>query len=160
MVVCPGPGFSQADNQKEWICGLRNLYRFLPFARSTYRYAAAIIAGLSQTYAEFAAYREKLFFLLGNGVSRSVCSGVLRSSERGDKVELIFVGTLMPTKACDLALRAAAPVLRSDLAHFTVVGDGPERSRLEQLTRSLGIERTVSFCGFLSHAETLQRLGL
>src|SRR5207244_8890241 len=47
---------------------------------------------------------------------------------------------------------------RSDLARFTVVGDGPERDRLEQLTRSLGIEKAVSFCGWISHAEVLRRL--
>jgi glycosyltransferase involved in cell wall biosynthesis len=71
---------------------------------------------------------------------------------------LIFVGRLVPYKACDLALRAAAPILQGDLARFTVVGDGPERKRLEQLTRLLGIEKAVSFCGMLSHSETLQRL--
>ena len=38
-------------------------------------------------------------------------------------------------------LRAAAPLLRSDLARFTVARDGPERNRLEQLARSLGIEK-------------------
>jgi glycosyltransferase involved in cell wall biosynthesis len=43
------------------------------------------------------------------------------------------------------------------LARFTVVGDGPERNRLEQLARSLGIEKAVSFCGWLSHAEVLRR---
>src|SRR5580693_153876 len=47
-------GFSQAENQKEWISSMRNLYRYLPLARSTYRHAAAIIAASSQTYAEFA----------------------------------------------------------------------------------------------------------
>ena len=81
-----------------------------------------------------------------------------RSPEPDAKLELIFVGRLVPRKACDLALRAAAPLLRNDLAHFTVVGDGPERSRLEQLVRSLGIEKAVSFCGWLSHAEVLRRL--
>ena len=54
-------GFSQAANQREWISSFRNLYRFLPFARSTYCNAAAIIAASSQTYAEFAVYRDKLF---------------------------------------------------------------------------------------------------
>jgi colanic acid/amylovoran biosynthesis glycosyltransferase len=44
------------------------------------------------------------------------------------------------------------------LARFTVVGDGPERNRLEQLMRSLGIEKAVSFCGWVSHAEVLRRL--
>ena len=143
-------GFSQADNQKAWIDSLRDLYRFLPFARSTYRRAAAIIAGSSQTYAEFADYRDKLFFVPENGVSRSLCSGAARRCESDSKLELIFVGGLVPYKACDLALRAAAPFLRSDLAHFTVVGGGPERNRLEQLTKSLGIEEAVSFCGMLS----------
>src|SRR5262249_53981404 len=49
-------GFRQAERQKEWISNLRYLYRILPFARSTYRDAAAIIAGSSHTYSEFAAY--------------------------------------------------------------------------------------------------------
>ncbi len=151
-------GFSQANNQRSWIDRLRSLYRFLPFARSTYRRAGAIIAGSSQTFAEFATYREKLFFVPENGVSRSLCSSALRRSQRDGKLELVFIGGLIPLKACDLALRAAAPFLRGDLAHFTVVGDGPERSRLEQLAKSLGIEEAVSFCGMLTHTEAMQRL--
>lgn len=151
-------GFTQADRQKAWIDNLRNLYRYLPFARSTYRRAAAIMAGSSQTYAEFSTYREKLFFVAENGVSRSLCSGAERRCEHDSKLKLIFVGGLVPYKACDLALRAAAPFLRSKLAHFTVVGDGPERNNLEQLTKSLGIEEAVSFCGMLTHSEAMQRL--
>src|ERR1039458_6661240 len=153
------PGFSQLDNQREWISGLRNLYRFLPFARSTYRHAAAIIAASSQTYAEFAAYRDRLFFVPEPGIGHCVCSDDSRRTEPGAKLELIFVGGLVPRKACDFALRGAAPLLRDDLARFTVVGDGPERNRLEQLTRSLGIEKAVTFCGWLSHGEVLSRLG-
>jgi glycosyltransferase involved in cell wall biosynthesis len=151
-------GFSQASNQKEWISGLRNLYRFMPFARSTYRNAAAIMAASSQTYAEFAAFRDKLFFVPEPGIGCPVCSDDSRRPEPGAKLELIFVGGLIPCKACDLGLRAAAPILRSDLARFTILGDGPEQNRLEQLARSLGIEKAVSFCGWVSHAEVLRRL--
>jgi glycosyltransferase involved in cell wall biosynthesis len=151
-------GFSQLDNQKEWVSNLRNLYRYMPFTRSTYRHAAAIIAASSQTYAEFASYREKLFFVPEPGIGRSLCFDDSRSPEPGAKLDLIFVGGLVPRKACDLALRGAAPILKSESARFTVVGDGPERSRLEQLTRSLGIEKAVSFCGWLSHAEVLSRM--
>jgi glycosyltransferase involved in cell wall biosynthesis len=152
------PGFSQLDKQKEWVSNLRNLYRYLPFARSTYRHATAIIAASSQTYAELATYCDKLFFVPEPGIGRSLCFGDSRSPEPGAKLELIFVGGLVPRKACDLALRAAAPLLRNDLARFTVIGDGPERKRLEQLASSLGIEKTVSFCGWLSHVEVLQHL--
>ncbi len=151
-------GFSQANNEKQWTSSLRNLYRFLPFARSTHRNAAAIIAASSQTYAEFAAYCDKLFFVPENAIGRSLCSDDQRSPEPGARLELIFVGGLIPCKACDLALRAATPLLRKDLARFSILGDGPERNRLEQLARSLGIEKDVSFCGWVSHAEVLRRL--
>jgi len=153
------PGFSQANNQKQWISPLRGLYRLLPFARSTYRYAAAILAGSSHTYSELEVHRDRLFFVPENGLSRSLLSRQLRSSYNSDKLELIFVGALVPFKACDLALRAAARLLGSDLAHFTVVGDGPERERLENLARSLGIEKFVSFTGAVSHSEVLRFMG-
>src|SRR5215469_15709533 len=152
------PGFVQLRDQKEWISNLRNLYRFLPFARSTYRYAAAIIAASSQTYSEFAKYRDKAFFVPEPGIGRSACLGDSRCPEPDAKLDLIFVGGLVPRKACDLALRAAAPLLRNGLANFTVVGDGPQRSRLEQLVKSLEIEKEVSFWGWVSHAEVLKRL--
>src|SRR3984957_16039420 len=127
------PGFSQLENQKEWVSNLRNLYRYLPFARSTYRNAAAILAASSQTYAEFAAYRDKLFFVPENGIAGSQCFGNPRSAEPARKLELLFVGGLVPRKACDLALRAAAPLLRSGQARFTGVGDGLGRKPLEEL---------------------------
>jgi glycosyltransferase involved in cell wall biosynthesis len=151
-------GFSQAARQRSWIDNLRSLYRFMPFSRSTYRRATAIIAGSSQTYAEFAAYRDKLFFVPENGVNSTLCLEDLRRSEPGSKLELIFLGALVPFKACDLALRAAASLLRDGVAYLTVVGDGPERNRLEQLANSLGIRQSIAFCGMLSHAEAMQRL--
>jgi glycosyltransferase involved in cell wall biosynthesis len=103
-------------------------------------------------------YRDKLFFVPEPGIARSLCYGDSRTPQPGGKLELIFVGGLIPCKACDLALRAAAALLRSHLARFNVLGDGPERHRLEQLAKSLGIEKAVSFCGWVSHAEVIRRL--
>jgi len=151
------PGFSQPD-KPEWVFGLRNLHRFMPFARSTYRHAAAIIAATSHMRTQFAEHDDKLFFVPENGIARSLCVADTRSSEPGAKLELIFVGGFVRRKACYLALRAAAPLLRNNLAHFTLIGDGPERSRLEQLAKSLGIEKSVTFCGWLKHPEVLRRL--
>jgi glycosyltransferase involved in cell wall biosynthesis len=152
--------FTQADNQKQWIDHFRNLYRFLPFSRSTYRHAKAIIAGSSQAYAEFAAYGDKMFFVPEPGIGLSQCPDDSRisNSDPDAKLELIFVGGLIPCKACDLGLRAAAPLVKEGLARFTVVGDGPERTRLEGLAKSLGVGDGVMFCGWLGHPEVLQRL--
>jgi hypothetical protein len=78
------PGFSQPDKKS---FGLRKLYRFLPFARSTYRHAAAIIAASSQTYAEFAPYCDKLFFVPEPGIGRSQCYGDSRSPVDGQALQ-------------------------------------------------------------------------
>jgi glycosyltransferase involved in cell wall biosynthesis len=156
-------GFPQLDRQRReagyWVSNLRSLYRYLPFARSTYAKAAAIIAGSSHTYAEFAAYQEKLFFVPGeNGIDPALLDKRVRSSASRDaQLNLIFVGRLIPLKACDLALQAASGLLRSGRARFTVVGDGPERERLQELTKTLGIDHAVTFTGWLTSSETLAR---
>jgi glycosyltransferase involved in cell wall biosynthesis len=157
-------GFRQLEKQQQspgyWIWSLRDMARHVPFARSTYANAAAIIASSSHTYSEFAKHREKLFFVpteIGVDLARFKELQRARPS-RGGKLELIFVGRLIPLKACDIALRGAAQLLRSGAAHFTVVGDGPERESLQQLTKSLGIADAVSFVGWIPQPETLRRL--
>ena len=125
------PGFSQPDEVEN--VRLRKLHRFLPFARSTYRHAAAIIAAVSHMRSQFAAYSDKLFFIPENGIDRSLCVAESRRPEPGAKLQLIFVGGLVRRKATYVGLRAAAPILRNGTAHFTLIGDGPERGNLEEL---------------------------
>jgi glycosyltransferase involved in cell wall biosynthesis len=157
-------GFAQLEQQRHaagyWIWNLRSLSRYVPFARSTYSKAAAIVAGSSHTYAELAEHRERLFFIPTEiGINPEFVEEHPRSlTSRDRKLELIFVGRLIPLKACDLALRGAAQLLRTGAAHFTVVGDGPERERLLLLARSLGIEGSVSFKGWLPHSDTLSAM--
>lgn len=156
-------GFAQLEQQRSqpgyWVWNLRSLAKYVPFARSTYGKAAAIIAGSSHTYSEFAAHRDRLFFMPTEvGVNPSLFAALENRRASGARLELIFVGRLIPLKACDIALKGAAPLLRSGAAHFTVVGDGPQQASLRELARSLGIESAVSFAGWLSHQETLRAL--
>jgi glycosyltransferase involved in cell wall biosynthesis len=157
-------GFSQLQKQRaaagNWAASMRDLYRLLPFARSTYAEATAIIAGSSHTWAEFSRYRDKIFYVPGeNGVNSSLIQE--RSAPRAEgkeRLELIYVGRLVPYKACDLALKGAASLLREGRAHLSILGDGPERHRLENLSDELGVRDAVTFCGWVNHSETLSRL--
>ena len=153
-------GFSQANNQKEWISSLRGLYRFLPFARSTYRHAAAIIAASSQTYAEFALIATNFSFFRRTASAAPYFPSAPRIREHGGRLELIFVGGLMPCKACDLALRAAAPrsceTIWLALPWSAMVRSGTALSSLRKISRRS--KKAVSFCGWISHAEVLRRL--
>jgi glycosyltransferase involved in cell wall biosynthesis len=157
-------GFPQLDKQRRapghWIWNLTAIARYVPFARSTYTKASAIVAGSSHTHAELARHREKLFFIPTEiGINPALFEGWRRSPASHDgKLKLLFVGRLVPFKACDLALRGAAQLLRAGAAHLTVVGDGPERENFERLTRSLDIEGAVRFAGWLPQPEVLKAL--
>jgi len=60
---------------------------------------------------------------------------------------ILFVGRLDKKKGADLAIRALR-TLKS--AHLRIVGEGPERERLERLTAELGLGSRVTFLGRLS----------
>jgi glycosyltransferase involved in cell wall biosynthesis len=62
-----------------------------------------------------------------------------------------YVGRLSEEKGVDHLLRAASTLAaRRDCFRVVVVGDGPRRQELEQLSGRLGIDRHVIFAGFQS----------
>lgn len=67
---------------------------------------------------------------------------------------ILFVGRLVQKKGVDVLLHAFARVLqgRAD-ATLHIVGDGPERTSLEDLARRLGLGGAVSFVGALPKTE-------
>jgi glycosyltransferase involved in cell wall biosynthesis len=67
-----------------------------------------------------------------------------------------LVAALRPEKNHELFLEVARRIVeRFSNAKFLVVGDGPRREPLEQLTRDLGIERNVLFLGSRSDVPAL-----
>ncbi len=65
---------------------------------------------------------------------------------------LVFAGRLTHQKDLDVALGAVA---RVDAARLDVIGDGPERARLEATARSLGLDDRVRFFGALPREQAL-----
>jgi glycosyltransferase involved in cell wall biosynthesis len=80
--------------------------------------------------------------------------------EAGTRKEpvIMFVGRLAPEKDLSLWLKVAHAVSqRVPEARFEVVGDGPERARLQREADLLGLGDAVSFPGFLSHDHLRER---
>ena len=69
-----------------------------------------------------------------------------------------LVAVLKPNKRVDLLLRAFAHVFSGQQVQLRVGGDGPELSRLEALSRSLGINEQVQFLGRLDGTGVRQLL--
>lgn len=61
---------------------------------------------------------------------------------------ILTLARMMPQKRLDILLAAFGRVGRSD-CQFTILGDGPERPRLEALAKSLGIADRVEMPGFV-----------
>ena len=71
-----------------------------------------------------------------------------RNVKLHDGPTILSVGRLVPRKGFDLALLSIA-ALSAEFSglDYMIVGDGPERSRLESLTRELGLADRVHFLG-------------
>ncbi len=81
-----------------------------------------------------------------------------RMPERGPKVpgRIVSAGRLIPAKRMDAVIEAFERILSAQpQATLEILGDGPERGRLERRCASLGIGERVRFRGHLPHAEVL-----
>jgi len=77
----------------------------------------------------------------------------LRQQLPGREFLLLFVGRLVEKKGCHSLLEALtllAPALR-DRTTLWIVGDGEQRSQLEQTTKDLGLAQKVRFWGAISN---------
>jgi len=68
---------------------------------------------------------------------------------------LVTVANLVPLKAIDVLIKALSKIPRTELI---VIGEGPERERLERLSKELGLEGYVRFTGFISQEEVAKYL--
>jgi alpha-maltose-1-phosphate synthase len=153
------PGYGSASREKEWIRLFRWLYTYLPFSQSTYANPKAVIVGSSYTYlaAGRRVERSRLFFIQQNGIFES---DILQSRRYEDMppVRVCFLGRLVPLKNCNIVIRSAASLIREKRIRLDIVGDGWDRPNLEALTRDLGLEKDVTFHGWLAHPEAMEIL--
>jgi glycosyltransferase involved in cell wall biosynthesis len=152
-------GYASASREKEWIRLFRWLYTYLPFSRSTNARPKAVVVGSSYTY--LAAGRKvewnRLFFIHQNGVPEK---DVLESRRYQDMppVRVCFLGRLVPLKNCNIVIRSAVALIRENKIRLDIVGDGWDRPNLEALIRDLGLQKDVTFHGWLPHPQAMEIL--
>jgi glycosyltransferase involved in cell wall biosynthesis len=66
-----------------------------------------------------------------------------------NKPVLLYVGRLDREKRIDVILRALPDILRVTSVHLVLTGIGKEKQKLEELTEKLGIQKAVTFTGFV-----------
>lgn len=95
----------------------------------------------------FPRHRDR-FETAANPYVTSAMSADFRHQFRSGPPNILALARMMPQKRLDRLLLAFARVKQRE-SRLTILGDGPERSRLERLTRSLGIEDRVAMPRFV-----------
>jgi glycosyltransferase involved in cell wall biosynthesis len=146
---------------------LRHLARWLgefdPFVRMTARRSALARATTGETAVrlrKIGCPNVEIFpqSCLPDAEIRSIQNRAGAMQRRGDEKVFLSVARLLHWKGIHLGLRAFALARPRDTEYW-IVGTGPEKSRLESLTKRLGIADRVRFMGDLSREETLGMLG-
>jgi len=69
-----------------------------------------------------------------------------------NKTIAVFVGRLGKEKSVDVLLRHWAKTIRLEHnLHLVIIGGGPQKDELEELTRELGLADQVTFAGFIKN---------
>jgi glycosyltransferase involved in cell wall biosynthesis len=94
---------------------------------------------------------ENRIHLIPPGVNPSLFEGPFEDPFANiRRPRVLFVGRLAPQKGVG-TLVAAADLLEDPSAQVVLVGDGPERSKLEQEAKRIGVTDRLHFVGFFAH---------
>jgi glycogen synthase len=94
---------------------------------------------------------ENRVHLIPPGVKASLFEGPFEDPFAGiRRPRVLFVGRLAPQKGVG-TLVAAAGLLKDPRAQVLLVGDGPERPKLEKEAKRLGVGGRLHFVGFFAH---------
>jgi glycosyltransferase involved in cell wall biosynthesis len=149
----PAQFISELHREREWLTYVRGASRLLPYHRSTYDRAAAILAAFDHTAADLpAAARERVIKCPEVGIDPEMFVAPRGRSVHA-RVTFLFVGRLVPLKCVDVLVRAFASSETLRKHRLVIVGDGPERSRLESMIREYQLESCVELVGWKSQAE-------
>jgi colanic acid/amylovoran biosynthesis glycosyltransferase len=111
---------------------------------------------LDELRRDFPSLRAEQAVLGRIGVDTGMWAPRRTSPPVDGRTRIISVARLHPTKAQDVRLEAIAVLMKDGLKlSVRIVGDGPERTKLEAQARRLGLEGCVAFTGSLGQEQII-----
>ncbi len=131
-----------------------------PFTRLTARRSVLVRATTEDT-------AKRLYQMRASNVE--ICSAIAISQEEIERfaqcakpesspVRFISIARLLHWKGLHLGMQAFATADLPDDTEYWILGEGPEKTRLQALAKKLNIAQQVKFWGQLSRDETLNKL--
>jgi glycosyltransferase involved in cell wall biosynthesis len=149
---------AERSGEREGPRRLRNAYKWLPYHRSTFENASAILASFKHTIVNLPrSAQERCVEFPEVGIAPE---SFQYPGQRPELEQLVFisVGGFMPPELLDVAVRVFAESAKLRAHTLVLVGDGPERPALERQVKESGLEGVVEFTGWLGQAQVARRL--
>ncbi len=155
------PGFQEtARKENANLNFIRNLGRFLiPGYRETYQKANKVLAGSTYTLNMlkdiFNIPDNRISLFYENGIPESFLN-YTKNKDSSSKINLLFVGRLVPYKCADLVIEAVKRLEKpiQNKIQLIIVGDGPEKSNLEKKVKEANLDAVVNFTGWVNQKQT------
>lgn len=159
----PKDFLTEQAREKEKMRRLRSFYKYLPYARSTYDRAAAVLTAFAHTRADLARVEEARIVRVPEiGFDPDIfhAKGTKPAGQRGTdgKLHFLYAGRLVPYKLPELPIRAFAASEKLRGHHLHILGSGPEEPRMRALIAEHGLEGCVSMEGRKSQAEVAEMM--
>jgi len=138
VLTCHGAEFAIA-RRKSWV---------QPLLRKSLLKGDALIANSTHTAQQIknSCGRDALVLPYGTTVSAKPAT-----AQANPKPRILFTGRLIPRKGVQYLIEAMPHVLGRFDAELIICGDGDCKPGLQRLTQSLGLEKNISFLGFVSN---------
>lgn len=149
--------------KKAWVQRLRGQlmehFLSLPWLDRVFSQAAAVIPANSETASLLTRNGIPVKEVMLDTGTPEVSHIPHDKASQPGSVRLIYAGRLERRKGLELSLRALAHVETESNCDwkFDIIGDGPDRERLQSMTQKLGLESKVSFVGNVPREEVMRR---
>jgi len=123
-------------------------------------HAVLPVGSANRMYWEKYGAEESQIFMAPYAIDNQKVAGLVGERPIPDPsapLRLLYIGRLLPRKGVDLLLEAFNPFVETNPATLTIVGDGPERARLESMQTPKAREQT-KWRGKLPNEEAMRSM--
>lgn len=148
----PKEFMEEQKRERETLSRFRNAYKFLPYHHSTFSKSQCVLAAFPHTIEDLPKrIGSKVINYPEVGIDPELFSYAPR--EKKEKKTILYAGRLVPYKCPEVVIRAFAksPLLQDH--KLIMLGDGPERPRLEAIIEEHKLHDCVELKGRVTQAE-------
>lgn len=145
---------SQLSRERDWLTYLRSTYKLLPFVRKTYKQSHTILAAFRHTIMDMPVeIHGKIIEFPEVGVDENIFKQKTFAAGASERT-IIFAGRLVPYKMPDVVVEAfLGSELLSRSHKLVIIGDGPEKARLERMVSKSANGSNVHFKGWRTQSQ-------